>query len=145
MFHQITENDFEVHWTHFEKYIDDNVIYFIGANPQTESLYEYTLNEIRSFNLYLYFVKEKGYVLINKTNFKYSEMNVKFISFTENVDWIENYVKAIENSKKFSNIGMSDIIKIELEYDWKNIRRCLSRELGYKVDHILFAKELTYE
>ena len=123
----------------------------IGFDGTLDQLCDQIHTEIADDSNTFWYEENCGFVLCfwneavddEETNFKTpSSLYVKFYTMIEDLSWMEPVIEHIENEMKNYDV---EVIKIEIEYDWKSIRRFLTRELGFKPDHLLFAKDLTYE
>lgn len=152
MLYSITEENFHDYWDYIKPLVDSNLydlLQFDGSEDQLRDLLYSILTEQESF-IQIYYHENCGFIItIYQSDFtdeeidKYvpSNLILKFLSFNDEVQWIEEDILFFEEESKKHDIST---FTVEMNYDWKTARRFLSRERGYKVDHILFAKEIDY-
>lgn len=150
MLYSITQENFYHYWDYIKSLVDSNVYDLLQFDGTEEQLRDLLFSELSNEEPYIhiYYHENCGFIItlyqseftdeeIDK--FVPSNLTLKFLSFNDEVQWIEEDVMFFEEeAKKYDIITFN----IEMNYNWKSARRTLSRERGYKVDHILFAKEI---
>jgi len=109
-----------------------------------DNLKDHMYVELAEGEFQIYYEQDRGFILsLYGEGDEYenipSQLYLKFLSFSDDTSWIEENVTLFEKESMRHGV---DELKVESDYDWKGLRRFLKRESDYKVDHVLFAKEI---